>query len=173
MKVLVITISLGFSLILLLCGCRSRRVVETQAENIQASSLFHTASGQVMIIKRPSLYVEPAPSTEDTTQPPYRVVRKGRTPTPDTTKPHSRDVKRGRIPITPDTTIITWNVQDTSASSLHKSNHSVIAQRNQDNIIADVTARALTNISLSALALFCCILIFLVLKLLVSYKKMS
>lgn len=144
MKVLVITIS--FSLILLLSGCRSRRVVETQAENIQASTLFHTASGQVMIIKRPSLYIDPAPSSTDTTKPQCRVVR------------------RGRTPITPDTTIITWNVQDTSVSALHKSNHSVIAQRNQDNIIADVTARALTNISLCALALFCCVLIFLVLK---------
>jgi hypothetical protein len=142
MKVLVIIL---FSLILL-CGCRSRRVVETQAENIQASTLFHTASGQVMIIKRPSLYVEPAPSSTDTTTPPCRVVR------------------RGRTPITPDTTIITWNVQDTSVSALHKSNHSVIAQRNQDNIIADVTARALTNISLCALALFCSVLILLVLK---------
>jgi len=143
MKVLVITFS--FSLILL-CGCRSRRVVETQAENIQASTLFHTASGQVMIIKRPSLYVEPAPSSTDTTKPQCRVVR------------------RGRTPFTPDTTIITWNVQDTSVSALHTSNHSVIAQRNQDNIIADVTARALTNISLCALALFCCVLIYLVLK---------
>ena len=143
MKVLVIIFS--FSLILL-CGCRSRRVVETQAENIQASTLFHTAAGQIMIIKRPSLYVEPAPSSTDTTKPQCRVVR------------------RGRTPISPDTTIITWNVQDTSVSALHKSSHSVIAQRNQDNIIADVTARALTNISLSALALFCCVLIFLVLK---------
>lgn len=145
MKVLVITISLGFSLILLLSGCRSRRVVETQAENIQASTLFHTTSGQVMIIKRPSLYVETAQAAEDTTQPQCRVVR------------------RGRTPIKPDTTIITWNVQDTSVSALHKSNHTVIAS-NQDNIIADVTARALTNISLCALALFCCVLIFLVLK---------
>lgn len=143
MKVLVIIFS--FSLILL-CGCRSRRVVETQAENIQASTLFHTTSGQVMIIKRPSLYVETAQAAEDTTQPQCRVVR------------------RGRTPITPDTTIITWNVQDTSVSALHKSNHSVIAQRNQDNIIADVTARALTNISLCALALFCCVLIYLILK---------
>ena len=143
MKVLVIIIS--FSLILLLSGCRSRRVVETQAENIQASTLFHTASGQVMIIKRPSLYVEPAPSSTDTTKPQCRVVR------------------RGRTPITPDTTIITWVVGDTSVSALHTSNHSVIAS-NQDNIIADVTARALTNISLCALALFCCVLIYLVLK---------
>lgn len=144
MKVLVITIS--FSLILLLSGCSSRRVVETQAENIQASTLFHTATGQVMIIKRPSLYIETAPSSTDTTKPQCRVVR------------------RGRTPITPDTTIITWNVQDTSVSALHTSNHSVIAQRNQDNIIADVTARALTNISLCALALFCCVLIYLILK---------
>lgn len=143
MKVLVIIFS--FSLILL-CGCRSRRVVETQAENIKASTLFRSANGQVMIIKRPSLYVEPAPSSTDTTKPQCRVVR------------------RGRTPITPDTTIITWNVQDTSVSALHTSNHSVIAQRNQDNIIADVTARALANISLCALALFCCVLIYLVLK---------
>lgn len=142
MKVLVIII-MSFSL--LLCGCRSRRVVETQAEKIQASTLFHTASGQVMIIKRPSLYVEPAQSSIDTTKPQCRVV------------------KRGRTPITPDTTIITWNVQDTSVSALHTSNHSVIAS-NQDNIIADVTTRALANISLCALALFCCVLIFLVLK---------
>lgn len=143
MKVLVIIFS--FSLILL-CGCRSRRVVETQAENIQASTLFRSTNGQVMIIKRPSLYVEPAPSEKDTT------------------KPQSRVVRRSRTPITPDTTIITWNVQDTSVSALHTSNHSVIAQRNQDNIIADVTARALANIGLCALALFCCVLIFLVLK---------
>lgn len=142
MKVLVI---ISFSLILL-CGCRSRRVVETQAENIQASTLFHTASGQVMIIKRPSLYVEPAPSTKDTTQPPCRVVRRGRTTTPDTT-------------------IITWNVQDTSVSALNIKNNSVIAQRNQDNIKADVTARATTYIGLSALALFCCVLIIIILKL--------
>lgn len=143
MKVLVIIFS--FSLILL-CGCRSRRVVETQAENIQASTLFRSANGQVMIIKRPSLYVETTPSAEDTTKPQCRVVR------------------RGRTPITPDTTIITWNVQDTSVSALQTSKHSVIAQRNQDNIIADVTARALANISLCALALFCCVLIYLVLK---------
>ena len=144
MKVLVITISLVFSLILL-CGCRSRRVVETQAENIQASTLFRTGSGQIMIIKKPSLYVNPATATTDTTKPQCRVVR------------------RGRTPITPDTTIITWNVQDTSVSSLHITNHS-ITTKNQGNIMADVVARALTYISLSALALFCCVLIFLVLK---------
>lgn len=165
MKVLVITIILSFSFYLL-CGCRSRRVVETQAEDIQASTLFHTASGQIMIIRKPSLCVEPAPSTEDTTQPQSRVVRRGRTPiTPDTTQPQCRVVRRGLTPIPPDTTIITWNVQDTSASALHKSNHSVIAQQNQDNIIADVTARATTYIGLSALALFCCVLIIIILKL--------
>lgn len=163
-KVLVITITLGFSLILL-CGCRSRRVVETQAEDIQASTLFHTTSGQIMIIRKPSLYVNPEQSPEDTTQPPYLVVRKGRTPTPSTTQPPCRVVRRGQTPIAPDTTIITWNVQDSSASALHKSNHSVIAQQNQDNIIADVTARATTYIGLSALALFCCVLIIIILKL--------
>ena len=144
MKVLVITISLVFSLILLF-GCRSRRVVETQAENIQASTLFRTGSGQIMIIKRPSLYVNPGPGTTDTTKPQCRIVR------------------RGQTPITPDTTIITWNVQDTSVSSSHITNHS-ITTKNQGNIMADVMARALTYISLNALALFCCIIIFLVLK---------
>lgn len=146
MKVLVITIILSFSLILL-CGCRSRRVVETQAENILTSTLFRTASGQIMIIKRPSLYVDPTPLPSDTT------------------KPQSRVVRRSPTPIPPDTTLITWNVQDSSATSLNNKNHSVIAQQNQDNIIADVTARATTYIGLSALALFCCVLIIIILKL--------
>lgn len=126
-------------------ACRSHRVAEDTVTGTSAGSFFHTSSGQLMIIRKPSLSI---PISPDTTPPSDR-VRHG-FPMPSK-------------PCTVDTTLVIWSTTDTAAAATdynQSTRHEVQSERSS---VSDVMREVLQSVVILILlvAIFA-MLIFLI-----------
>ena len=126
-------------------ACRSHRVAEDTVTGTTAGSFFHASSGQLMIIRKPSLSI---PISQDTV-PPSERVRHG-FPMPSK-------------PCTDDTTIVSWSATDTAAATTdynHSTRHEVQSERSS---VSDVMHEVLQSVVILILlvAIFA-MLIFLI-----------
>lgn len=126
-------------------ACRSHRVVEDTVTGTSAGSFFHTNSGQVIIIRKPSLSI----------------------PISSIASPTSDRVRHGfpmpSEPSATDTTIISWSATDTAAATTnynHSARHDIQSERSS---VSDVMREVLQSVVILILivAIFA-MLIFLI-----------
>lgn len=131
--------------VIAMTACRSHRVVEDTVTGTSAGSFFHTNSGQVIIIRKPSLSI----------------------PISSIASPPSDRVRHGlNLPANPsaaDTTIITWSATDTAAATTnynHSARHDIQSERSS---VSDVMREVLQSVVILILlvAIFA-MLIFLI-----------
>ena len=107
-------------MVIVMSACRSHRVVEDTMSGTTAGSIFHASSGQLMIIRKPSLSLPISPDT----QPPSDRVRHG-SPMPS-------------VPCAADTTLITWSTTDTTAATTdynHSARQEVQSERSSVSVV--------------------------------------
>lgn len=109
-------------------ACRSHRVVEDTVTGTSAGSFFHTSSGQIMIIRKPSLSVPISPETT----PPSDRVRHG-FPMPS-------------VPCAADTTIITWSATDTAAAATDYNLNTRHEVQSESSSVSDVMREVLQSV---------------------------
>lgn len=131
--------------VIAMTACRSHRVVEDTVTGNSAGSFFHTSSGQVMIIRKPSLSIP----ISSIASPPSDRVRHG-FPMPSE-------------PCAADTTIIKWSATDTATATTnynHSARHEIQSERSS---VSDVMREVLQSVVILILlvAIFA-MLIFLI-----------
>lgn len=131
--------------VIAMTACRSHRVAEDTVTGTSAGSFFHTSSGQLMIIRKPSLSVP----ISSIASPPSDRVRHG---FPMPSEPYAAD-----------TTIITWSATDTAAATTNynqRTSHEVQTERSS---VSDVMSEVLESVVILILliAIFA-MLIFLI-----------
>lgn len=123
--------------VIAMTACRSHRVAEDTVTGTSAGSFFHTNSGQVIIIRKPSLSVP----ISSMISPPSDRVRHG-FPMPSE-------------PCTADTTFITWSATDTAAATTnynHRARHDIQSERSSvSNVMREVLQSVVILILLVAI----------------------
>lgn len=130
-------------------ACRSHRVAEDTMSGSTAGSFFHAGSGQLMIIRKPSLSLPISPDTQ----------------------PSSDRVRQGsHLPSTPctvDTTLVIWSTTDTTAATAdynHSTRHEVQSERSS---VSDVMSEVLESVVILILLLAVLAMIIFLIKTLI------
>lgn len=114
--------------VIAMTACRSHRVAEDTVTGTSAGSFFHTSSGQLMIIRKPSLSI---PISPDTTPPSDR-VRHG-FPMPSK-------------PCTVDTTLVIWSTTDTAAAATNYNQNTRHEVQSERSSVSDVMREVLQSV---------------------------
>lgn len=131
--------------VIAMTACRSHRVAEDTVTGTSAGSFFHTNSGQVIIIRKPSLSVP----ISSMISPPSDRVRHG-FPMPSE-------------PCAADTTIITWSATDTAAATTDYNQSTRHEVQSEHSSVSDVMREVLqTVVILILLVAIFAMLIFLI-----------
>lgn len=131
--------------VIAMIACRSHRVAEDTVTGTSAGSFFHTSSGQLMIIRKPSLSI---PISQDTTPPSNRVWHGFPIPSK---------------PCTVDTTLVIWSTTDTAAAAASYNQNTRHEVQSERSSVSDVMREVLQSVVILILlvAIFA-MLIFLI-----------